>query len=87
MYIEKVDRDKKELLVAIPLTTTSGKVRIKQRAVGIQPMLYFCFPITELITNKPLIGRSAKKQEFAYFKFEYKESFILKTLVRSYLKL
>jgi len=23
-------------------------IREKQRAVGVQPMLYFCFPVTEL---------------------------------------
>jgi len=31
MYIEKIDYENKELLIAIPLTTTSGKTRVKQR--------------------------------------------------------
>ena len=32
-------------------------IREKQRAVGIQPMLYLCFPITELQASENLIGR------------------------------
>jgi len=31
MYIEKIDKEKKEIIVAIPLTTTSGKIRVKER--------------------------------------------------------
>ncbi|PAF52399.1 R.Pab1 family restriction endonuclease [Helicobacter sp. 13S00477-4] len=40
----------------------------KQRAIGIQPMIYVCFPITELIAknNTQLLGRCAEKKEFAY---------------------
>ena len=57
-------------------------IKEKQRAVGIQPMLYFCFPITELITNKPLIGRSAKKQEFAYFKFDKNNMKIILEMIK-----
>ena len=34
-------------------------IREKQRAVGTQSMLYFCFPITELKSEDPLIGRCA----------------------------
>ena len=39
----------------------------KQRAVGVQPMLYLCFPVTELKTSKPLVGRKAESKEFADF--------------------
>ena len=45
-------------------------IREKQRAIGIQPMLYLCFPITELKTNTPLIGRIAGAREFASFVFD-----------------
>ncbi|MDR3290098.1 MAG: R.Pab1 family restriction endonuclease [Rickettsiales bacterium] len=40
-------------------------VREKQRAVGIMPMLYLCFPITEL--KNDLVGRKAKTKETADF--------------------
>ena len=42
-------------------------IREKQRAVGIQPMLYLCFPITELQANENLIGRIAQVKETAQF--------------------
>jgi hypothetical protein len=45
-------------------------IKEKQRAIGTQPMLYFCFPITELKTTTPLIGRTAEKKEFANFVFD-----------------
>lgn len=44
-------------------------IKEKQRAIGVQPMLYVCFPITELkpAVNKPdLIGRVADSKECAY---------------------
>lgn len=41
--------------------------REKQRAVGVQPMLYLCFPLTELRTSEPLVGRTAKSKETADF--------------------
>ena len=46
---------------------TEIKITEKQYAVGIQPMLYLCFPITELKTEINLIGRTAKTKEIAYF--------------------
>ena len=52
-------------------------IREKQKAVGIQPMLYFCFPITDLISEFSLIGRNAKTKEFAYFKFDKNNAFII----------
>lgn len=42
----------------------------KQRAVGVQPMLYLCFPITELTPapeKPPLLGRTAHSKEHADF--------------------
>ena len=44
-------------------------IREKQRAVGVQPMLYFCIPISELRTDPPLIGRIAERNEVARFDF------------------
>ena len=41
--------------------------REKQRAVGVQPMLYLCFPVMELHTEECLIGRTAKSKECADF--------------------
>ena len=46
---------------------TEIKITEKQYAVGVQPMLYFCFPITELQSKTPLIGRIAKQKETADF--------------------
>ena len=42
-------------------------IREKQRAIGVQPMLYFCFPVTNLspTTTLPLIGRMANQNEHA----------------------
>lgn len=42
-------------------------IREKQRAIGIQPMLYLCFPITELQASENLIGRIAQVKETAQF--------------------
>lgn len=46
---------------------TEIKITEKQRAVGTQPMLYLCFPITELFAKKPLVGRVAEAKESADF--------------------
>lgn len=51
-------------------------IREKQRAIGSQPMLYVCFPITQLIPsdNKPqLIGRVADSKEYAYLILDSKD--------------
>ena len=42
-------------------------IREKQRAVGVQPMLYLCFPITELQESENLLGRKAQPKEIAKF--------------------
>ena len=44
-------------------------IREKQRAVGVQPMLYFCIPISELKADTPLLGRTAERNETAQFEF------------------
>jgi hypothetical protein len=41
--------------------------REKQYAIGIMPMLYFCFPVTNLTSDINLIGRTAETKEVAYF--------------------
>lgn len=46
---------------------TEIKITEKQHAVGTQPMLYLCFPITELKTQNNLIGRTADMKEIANF--------------------
>ena len=57
-------------------------IKEKQRAVGIQPMLYFCFPITELFAETPLIGRTANKKEFADFKINKDNAFIIVEMIK-----
>jgi len=46
---------------------TEIKITEKQYAVGTQPMLYLCFPITELKSKINLIGRCAQVKEIAHF--------------------
>ena len=43
------------------------KITEKQYAIGTQPMLYLCFPITELENSENLLGRTAKTKEMANF--------------------
>lgn len=58
-------------------------IREKQRAVGIQPMLYFCFPITELKSDDyPLIGRCANANEFGYFTFNRNNAFVVMRMIK-----
>ncbi len=57
-------------------------IKEKQRAIGIQPMLYFCFPITELFSKEPLIGRTANKKEFADFKINEDNAFIIIEMIK-----
>lgn len=51
-------------------------IKEKQRAVGVQPMLYVCFPLTQLnpSENKPaLLGRVADLKECAYLTLNEKD--------------
>lgn len=54
----------------------------KQRAVGVQPMLYLCFPITELKTDALLIGRTAKSKEYAEFIINKANASVFVQLIR-----
>lgn len=51
---------------------TEIKITEKQRAVGTQPMLYLCFPITELKCEINLVGRTAKTKEIVHFEITEK---------------
>jgi len=59
-------------------------VREQQFAVGIQPMLFFCFPVTELKDEEGqhLLGRSAKANEKGYFEFNVENSFIILEMIK-----
>lgn len=43
------------------------KITEKQYAIGTQPMLYLCFPVTELENSAQLLGRTAQTKETANF--------------------
>jgi hypothetical protein len=45
-------------------------------------MLYFCFPITELQAEIPLIGRIANTKEFAHFVFDKNNSDIILEMIK-----
>jgi len=51
---------------------TEIKITEKQYAVGTQPMLYLCFPITELKCEVNLVGRTAKTKEIVHFEITEK---------------
>ncbi|MFH1254910.1 MAG: R.Pab1 family restriction endonuclease [bacterium] len=51
---------------------TEIKITEKQYAVGTQPMLYLCFPITELKCEINLVGRIAKTKEIVHFEITEK---------------
>ena len=57
-------------------------IREKQRAIGVQPMLYLCFPITELQANENLIGRTAQPKEIAKFVIDESDYSIVIEMVR-----
>ena len=46
---------------------TEIKITEKQYAIGVQPMIYFCLPITELASDSNIIGRCAETNETADF--------------------
>ncbi len=60
------------------------KIAEKQRAIGIQPMLYFCFPIVKLISESPLIGRTAKSKEFGYFEVSKNNIYVFVELLKMF---
>lgn len=57
-------------------------IKEKQKAVGIMPMLYLCFPITELKTEPILLGRKAKSKEFAEFVIDKNNAAIFLQLLK-----
>lgn len=57
-------------------------VREKQKAIGVQPMLYFCIPVSELETASPLIGRTAEQNEIALFKFSKANYHVILEMVK-----
>ncbi len=61
---------------------TEITIREKQRAVGVQPMFYFCFPITELKSEETLIGRCAYTKEFANFIIDKNNAFIIVEMIK-----
>lgn len=55
-------------------------IKEKQRAVGVQPMLYVCFPITELQCTPALLGRVAESKECGLLVLDSKDkNFLLET--------
>lgn len=42
-------------------------IKEKQKALGIQAMLFYCFPITTLSFEEPIIGRTAKVKEKGFY--------------------
>ena len=56
---------------------TEIEIKEQQRAVGMQPMLYFCFPLTELDEGTTLLGRISQVKEEATFTFDSNKKFLL----------
>lgn len=54
-------------------------IKEKQKAVGIQPMVYICFPVSYLKDElgNSLIGRTAKPNEVAIFEFNRDNAFVI----------
>ena len=61
---------------------TEIKIAEKQYAIGVQPMLYFCFPVTELKSSTPLIGRTARTKETADFEINSENIFIFLEMLK-----
>jgi hypothetical protein len=57
-------------------------IKEKQRAIGIMPMLYLCFPITELKSDISLLGRTAETKETADFVLDENNIDVLLEMVK-----
>ena len=57
-------------------------IREQQKAIGIQPMLYLCFPITNLQVSENLIGRTAYTKETGQFIIDKSNYRIITEMVR-----
>lgn len=53
-----------EWQIGYDLLANEDLTKEKQRAVGVQPMLYVCIPITELEFKKQVIGRPLETKEY-----------------------
>lgn len=61
---------------------TEITIKENENAVGVQPMLFFCFPITELKSDKNLIGRQSEKKETGKFVFSKKNYKIIFEMIK-----
>ena len=54
-------------------------IREKQKAIGIQPMVYICFPVSYLKdkNGNNIIGRKAEKNEKVYFELDKNKAFVV----------
>ena len=54
-------------------------IREKQKAIGIQPMVYICFPVSYLKdqNGNSIIGRKAEKNEKVYFELDKDKAFVI----------
>lgn len=57
-------------------------IKEKQYAIGIQPMLYLCFSVTELENSQNLLGRTANTKEFASFKIDRNNIFVFVEMLK-----
>ena len=63
---------------------TEIKITEKQYAVGTQPMLYVCFPITKLKARTNLIGRTAEIKEIAHFEITEKNIIVFVEMLKMF---
>ena len=56
----------------------------RQYAAGLQPMLYFCLPITELKVDKPILERKAYSNECGQFIIDETNSNIVIEMIRMF---
>ncbi|SHK08515.1 R.Pab1 restriction endonuclease [Fibrobacter intestinalis] len=85
------DLDFSEMNVSYPLVVREFSdgcaveivIREKQRAVGVQPMLYVCIPIVSLKADlMPVVGRTLKCKEFGLWEIGEKESWLVVELFK-----
>lgn len=57
-------------------------IKEKQRAVGVQPILYVCFPVTELQCTPALLGRVAESKECGLLVLDSKDKNFLLEIFR-----
>ena len=57
-------------------------IKERQNAVGFQPMLYLCFPITELKVDVPILNRKAFPNERGHFIIDETNSNIVIEMIR-----